>query len=251
MINPMNLTGKQVLVAGAGSEIGQAVINMISQLGAEVVMVDSDERKLLEILNDLEGGINHYRCFDIYSHMEIELNIEQIVKDYGIFHGFVYCAGIGAVRPLSLTKYENMITLMNANCFSFVEMVRSLTKKNSFKKGGSIVAISSISSIRGLKSKLAYSSSKAALDASVRCIAAELGERGIRVNTILKGGVSSDNKKDYLKNLIDLNVNETIGKQILGEISPLELATLVAFLLGDAVRTITGTSLLLDGGYSL
>jgi len=251
MINPMDLTGKQILVAGITSEIGQAIAIQLGQLGAKIMMIDNDEDKLREILSFLEGNSNHYCSFDILKNEEIESHIKRIVKNHGLFDGFVYCAGTGGVRPFALTKYENIQTMMNANCFSFVEMSRCLTKRNSFNRGGSIVAISSVSSIKGLKSKLAYSSSKAALDASVRCLAAELGEKGIRVNTILKGGVSTDNKVDYIKNIVDLNDNETIKKQILGEIEPEEIANMVAFLLSDAVRTMTGTSIILDSGYTL
>lgn len=251
MINPMDLTGKQILVAGAVSDIGQAIGIQISKLGAKVIFIDNEEHELKRIHALLDGNGNHYYNFNIFHNDEIESHISQMVKNYGIFHGFVYCAGIGGVRPLSLTKYDNMHTMMNANCFSFVEISRCLTKKNSFERGGSIVAISSVSSIKGLKSKLAYSSSKAALDASVRCLAAELGEKRIRVNSILKGGLSSDNKMDYIKNIVDLNENETIKKQILGEIEPNEVANLVAFLLSDAVKTMTGTSIILDSGYTL
>ena len=251
MINPMDLTGKQILVAGATSDIGQAIVIQLNQLGAKIVMVDNEENVPHRISSFLQGNNNHYCSFDIFKNEEIEPNIKQIVKDHGKFNGFVYCAGTGGVRPLALTKYDNLQKMMNANYFSFVEMSRCITKKNSFERGGSIVAISSVSSIKGLKSKLAYSSSKAALDAAVRCLAAELSEKGIRVNTILKGGLSTDNNLDYIKNIVDLNDNETIKKQILGEIEPDEVANMVAFLLSDSVRTITGTSIILDSGYTL
>ena len=251
MINPMDLTGKQILVAGATSEIGKVIVTQIGQLGANVVMIDNDEEKLKSFHFSLDKNIYNYYYFDIFNNKEIESHIRQIVKLYGSFHGFVYCAGIGGVRPLSLTRYENMLTMMNANCFSFVEMARCITRKNSFSDGGSIVSISSVSSIKGLKSKMAYSSSKAALDSAVRSLAAELADKGIRVNSILKGGLSTDNNMDYIKNIVELNNNETIKKQILGEIEPAEVANLVAFLLSDSVKTITGTSILLDSGYTL
>ena len=251
MINPMDLTRKQILVIGITSEVGQAIAIKLSKLGAKVIIVDNDKKKLQELISLLDGINNHYYNFDFLTNSEIEVHIKQIVKDNGLFDGFVYCISMGGVRPLALTKYENMQTMMNANCFSFVETVRCLARKNSFNRGGSIVAISSVSSIKGLKSKLAYSSSKAALDASVRCLAAELGEKKIRVNTILKGGVTTDFKEDYIKNIEDLNNDETINKQLLGEIDPEEIANTVAFLLSDSVKTITGTSIIHDSGYTL
>lgn len=251
MINPMELTGKQILVAGATSETGQTVVIQLSQLGAKVVMLDNSEEKLFEMKEIIARDNVSFYTFDIYENAEIEESINQIVKEYGAFNGFVYCAGIGGVRPLSVTKKTFTNEMMNANLYSFIEMVRCITKKDSFVKGGSIVAISSVSSIKGLKSKTAYCASKAALDASVRCMAAELSERGIRVNSILKGWVESDMKKDFIRSNMELSENDDFKKQLLGVIDPVEIANTVAFLLSDATKTITGTSLLIDGGYTL
>ena len=208
-------------------------------------------KKPVENERVLRGKIKDFYDFDIYENSEIELNIERIIKECGVFYGFVYCAGIGGVRPISLTKYPFISEMMNANFLSFVEIVRCITKKNRFSDGGSIVALSSVSSIKGLKSKTAYCASKAALDASVRCMAAELSDRKIRVNSILKGWVLSDMKKDFIKSNMDLNEKNDFQKQLLGVIDPVEVANTVAFLISDAVKTITGTSVLLDGGYTL
>jgi NAD(P)-dependent dehydrogenase (short-subunit alcohol dehydrogenase family) len=251
MINPMELTGKKILVAGAASETGQVIVDQLLRLGAMVVMIDNTESGLLQIINNTAFENLHYFSFDIYNNQEIEPGLLHITKEYGIFDGFVYAAGIGGVRPLAVTKHAFTHEMMNANLYSFIEMVRCITKKNSFVRGGSIVAISSVSSIKGLKSKTAYCASKAALDASVRCMAAELSEKKIRVNSVLKGWVESDMQKDFIKNNMELSDNEDFRKQLLGVIDPLELANTVAFLLSDATKTITGTSLLIDGGYTL
>lgn len=251
MINPMTLTGKQILVAGATSETGQAIVAQLSKLGAKVVMTDNSEEKLFEIQKYAEQDCLGFYAFDIYNNTEIEPHFKQITKECGVFDGFVYCAGIGGVRPLSFTKYSYIHEMMNANLYSFIEMVRCITKKNCFIHGGSIVTISSVSSIKGLKSKTAYCASKAALDASVRCMAAELSEKKIRVNSILKGWVASDMKKDFIQNNIELSENDDFKRQLLGVIEPVEVANTVAFLLSDATKTITGTSILLDGGYTL
>jgi NAD(P)-dependent dehydrogenase (short-subunit alcohol dehydrogenase family) len=251
MINPMELTGKQILIAGAASETGIAIVAQLSQLGASVMMIDNSEEKLLEIQKESKYDNIGYYAFNIYENKEIESNFTNIAKECGPFDGFVYCAGIGGVRPLSSTKHSFIQEMMNANLYSFIEMVRCITKKNCFSQSGSIVSISSVSSIKGLKSKTAYCASKAALDASVRCIAAELGGKKIRVNSIMKGWVESDMKKDFIKSNMELSDNDDFKRQFLGAINPLEVANTVAFLLSDATKTITGISFLLDGGYTL
>jgi NAD(P)-dependent dehydrogenase (short-subunit alcohol dehydrogenase family) len=214
-------------------------------------MIDTPQEKTLEIPETSKNDILRSFYFNIYVNAEIEPQLNQITKECGPFNGFVYCAGIGGVRPLSLTKYSFTHEMMNANLYSFIEMVRCITKKRCFAPAGSIVSISSVSSIKGLKSKIAYSASKAALDASVRSMAAELSEKKIRVNSILKGWVTSDMQKDFIKSNMELSENDDFKRQLLGAIEPVEIANTVAFLLSDATKTITGTSLLLDGGYTL
>lgn len=251
MINPLELTGKNILVAGALSDIGQTLAILLKSLGARVIMIDKDCESKMEKPQGLRNNNNNFYEFDIYDSKNIEFNIERIANENGVFDGFVYCAGIGGVRPITLTKYAFLNEMMNANAFSFVEIVRCITKKKRFRDGGSIVALSSVSSIKGLKSKTAYCASKAALDASVRCLAAELSCRKIRVNSILKGWVISDMKSDFIKSNLDLNDKKDFQKQLLGIIHPSEIANTIAFLLSDAVKTITGTSIILDGGYTL
>lgn len=249
MINPFSLEKKRILVAGATSDISLNIINQLINLGAELIVVDN-QSAIDEKMQTNEKILNHY-VFDFYNIQEIESNLQKITGDFAPFHGFVYSAGIGGVRPLSLTKEKFLHEMMNANLYSFVEMIRLLSKKNVLQVGSSIVAISSVSSLKGLKSKTAYCASKAALDASIRCMALELADKNIRINSILKGWVKSDMNLDFIKNNMSLNENEDFKKQVLGVIEPIEIANTVAFLLSDATKTITGTSLLIDGGYTL
>jgi NAD(P)-dependent dehydrogenase (short-subunit alcohol dehydrogenase family) len=251
MINPMDLSSKRILVVGASSETGETIVKQILSLGANVIMVDCFEDKVKDIFNKLSSPQLSYHTFDFYNNAEIEVNIKHLNLTFGVFDGFVYCAGKGGVRPLQLTKNAFIHDMMNANLYSFVETVRCVTKKGFFNNGGSMVAISSVSSIKGLKSKISYSASKAALDASIRGMAAELSEKKIRINSILKGWVTSDMKLDFIQDNMELNKNEDFAKQILGVIEPIEIANTVCFLLSDATKTITGTSIIHDGGYSI
>lgn len=247
----MDLTGKKILVAGVSSSIGEQIVYRMLDLGASLCLVDRDKEKLEEISHSSDSPFLDYRVFDIYSNEAIESNFKEINREFGVFDGFVFSGGMGGVRPLSFTKQNFLHEMMNANLYSFIEMVRCITKKDCFKEGGSIVAISSVSSIRGLKSKTVYSASKAALDASIKNMAAELANKRIRVNSILKGWVTSDLQQDFIKSNMELNADDDFKKQVLGAIEPVEIANTVAFLLSDATKTMTGTNLLLDGGYTL
>jgi len=249
MMNPYEFSGKRILVCGALTETGTAICQSLAKTGANLVLADSD----IEALKSLEfGDVKPSHLQWHFDNLDaIESCVKEEVKNAGPFDGFVYATGMGGVRPLKLTKQAFVHEMMNANFYAFLEWVRCLNLKGCFNPGGSIVAISSVSAVRGLKSKIAYSASKAALDASIRCIAAELADKKIRVNSILKGWVTADMKSDFIKDNMSLNETSDLSKQVLGVTEPEEIAHAVSFLLCDAIPTITGTSLVLDGGYTL
>ena len=101
-----------------------------------------------------------------------------------------------------------------------------------------------------MKAKMAFCASKAALDASIRCLAVELLEKGIRVNSVQKGFVDEDFEKGHIQDINAIN-DGSINKSILRITKASEIANLIAFLLSDATQTITGTSIVIDGGYTL
>lgn len=250
-MHPFDLSGKVFLVVGAASETGKAICTAIHSLGAFVFLVDRNE-DVLHLADELNLRERFSSAMiDYFNPDLIQPGINKISNQLHEIHGIAFCGGSGGVRPLTLTKPSFILEMMNANLISFVELVRSAIRTKLLLSGSSIVAISSVSSIKGLKSKLAYSASKAALDASVRAMAAELGDKKIRVNSILKGWVVSDMQQDFIQNNMALSKNSDFEKQFMGAIDPSEIANLTAFLLSDAAPSITGTSVLLDGGYSL
>ena len=249
MINPMDLTGKRVLVTGATGGIGRETAVQLSKLGAAVVITGRNEEKLQETFTMLEGRGHSKYILDLDDIDGIESFVKGIVSDNGSFDGYAHCAGVSQMRPLKMTKKENIISMMNSSYFSFIEIVRCITKKDFFNDGGSIVAISSTASIQGKQSKVAYSAAKAALDASVRCLICDLRKKQIRVNTVMPCWVNTRMYKGYIDRYPDtFEVREIKEKQYMGVTEPVEVANTIAFLLSDAAKTITGTSILIDGG---
>lgn len=248
----MDLKNKKIVLAGSSNDVGRVLTSELVKNGAYVIALDNniDSYKSFISINDLLDFV-FIEDFDIYNIKEIEPKIKEINEKFGAIDGFVFAAGKGTLKPLRLSKYETLEEMMNANYFTFVEMCRCLTKKNCFSDGGSIVAISSISSIKGLKAKLSYSASKAALNSAVRNLAVELSSKKIRVNAILKGVLTTDRNLEHISAIADINENAIFNNQLLGETEPIEVARLVTFLLSDLVKTMTGTSIILDGGYSL
>lgn len=227
MINPMDLTGKKILLVGNDEGINHSILLQLKNLSAEVVL---------------------YNQYDI---LKVENDIKKFKTDNISFDGMVYGIVKSDFRPLQFVKPEIVKNIMTDNYSLFIEVIRCLKKNRCLKDNSSVVALSSISSIRAMKAKMAFCSSKAALDAAVRCLAVELADKGIRVNSIQKGGVDVDFQKIHIKNIDSINNGATEQKQPLGITKSEEIANVAAFLLSDATRTITGTSIVIDGGYTL
>ena len=160
--------------------------------------------------------------------------------------GLVHCAGISSRKPLNVLRPDGFSKVLDVNFFCFEELTRLFTKKGNMNDGGSIVVMSSISSIRGYKAKTEYCVSKAAVDAFVRCMALELAPKRIRINSVMAAEVLTPLALKARET--NAMVGATDFEAPLGPSEPYEVANTIAFLLSDATKTITGTSILIDGG---
>lgn len=252
MINPMELKERHYLVTGASSGLGRQTSIMLSRLGATVSLVARNEEKLRETAGMMEGGGNYVYPFDVTHVEEIEELVKEIVRQGGKLDGFVHCAGIATVKPLSMTKHDFMQEMMGIHVLSFVEFVRSMSKKKLSNDGGSIVAVSSAGAKRGDKGKVAYTIVKGALDAAVRSLAVELGERQkIRVNTVNPGWIKTDMYYEFIREFGQERMDETLRGYVLGVADPSEVANVIAFLLSDASSKITGQNIFVDSGWTI
>ena len=242
----INLSGKAIVVTGAASGIGRETARVLARQGAKVALVDVNAEGLAEARSELSGVGHHEYVADLSVPSNLEVVVATIANDYRVVNGIVHCAGISSRRPIGVLKPEPFFNLMQINFYSFVELVRLFSKRNRLAEGGSIVVMSSISSIRGFKAKTEYCASKAAVDAFVRCAAAELADKKIRVNSVMPAEVLTPMAMRARE------INGTVGASNfnapLGPSSPEEVANVIAFLLSDATKTISGTSVRIDGG---
>lgn len=249
MTDFLDFTGNKILVTGAAGGMGQAVCSLLAAHGAQVILLDRNEEQLDSARQQLEGvGHSSYVC-DLAQIESIEGLIGQINQEQGAVDGFVHCAGIANVRPLKLSKYSYMVDVMNVNFFSFVEIVRCITKRKAFNPGLSIVGICSIGAFYGAPTKTAYSSSKAAMYAAVKCMAVELAEKGVRANVVAPGSTRTSmmaQAEEYSAGTD--SYKQKLSRQYLGICEPEDIANSIAFLLSDKARMITGTCLTVDGG---
>ncbi len=227
MNNPFELSGKKILMIGGSAALDKSIISQLEGLGGKLVLCEEYNAGMIE-------GI-----------------IEKLVCEYGQFDGMVFAVVHSDFRPLKMAKIDNVSKIINDNFIIFVETMRALKKCKGLVHGASVVALSSVSSVRAMKAKMAFCSSKAALDAAVRCLAVELANDGIRVNSILKGGTDADFEKEGVQAVVAVRGETAVkdNEQPLGIVPAYEVANLVTFLLSDAVKTMTGTSIAIDGGF--
>lgn len=249
MFNPMDLTGKNIFVAGASSGIGKNIAIYLSRLGAHVAISARREDKLKETLQNMEGNSHKYYVCDFNATDSIESVVSCAVAEMGPFSGLVYSAGISQMRPLQMLRSQDINAVMTVNLYAFVEFVRCITNRKNIVTPASIIAISSVASLLGDKAKLSYCSSKAALEAAVRCMAKEMGHKGIRVNAIRPTWVDTGMMDVFFKEWKDsADAASHLAQHYAGIVKPDEVAALCAFILSDNAKTITGTSISIDSG---
>ena len=244
----MDFSNKSIVITGAASGMGREAAIALSKQGAAVVLLDRDEEMLKETYSLLSKGEHSYYVIDLLEIEKIANVIKEIVLTHGAIYGLVHCAGITSRKPLNMLKPEGFNKIMAINVYSFIELAKQISKKGNYADNASFVAISSVSSVRGYRAKTEYCVSKAALDAAIRCIALELVDKHIRVNSIMPGIVMTPMAEKTMQMNIALGNNVEDATQPMGYTFPLEIAETIMFLLDENVKTITGTTIRIDGG---
>ncbi|MFF7708711.1 SDR family oxidoreductase [Pseudomonas sp. NPDC007930] len=249
-MNPFSVNGKRILVTGGTSGIGRVTANWLSQQGANLILLGRNEARLESAVAALEGDDHHFAIADFSQPAEMGALFKTLKETYGPLDGIIHAAGVQGPKPIRAMSIEHWQEVISSNLSSCFTLIKAFRQKGVCTLGSSVVLMSSVMGRVGQTSLLAYSASKGGVDAMVRSAALELASEQIRVNAIAPGVVATE-MTETLFNLVGQQGKENISNQHpLGLGKAEDIAYAVQYLLSPASRWITGTTLVIDGGYT-
>jgi len=245
--NPFSLENKTILVTGASSGIGRAIAIECSKMGASVIITGRNEERLKETHSRMKGDQPNHIVADLSLPNDVQNLVQKIIS----LNGLVNCAGLTKVLPFPFAERKDFEEVMEVNFFAPTELSRLLVKSKKMQKGASIVFISSVSGVYcSAVAGSIYSSSKGAINGLAKAMSLDLASKGIRVNCVNPGMIDTNIFSEG--KITQEQLNEDMKRYPLKRYGkPEEVAYAVIYLLSDAAEWITGSNLLIDGGYTL
>ena len=252
MLKKINLKNKTALVTGAGKGLGKACAVALAEAGAKVIILSrtkSDLDKVNKIIKKTKGSSKSFVC-DVTKPEELNKILQRITR----LDILVNNAGNNRPEHFTKVKQENMEYLTNLNmkaAFNVAQLCsqKMVEAKNRKKIGGSIIHMSSQLGRVGCEGRNVYNMNKFGIEGLARGMAVELAKYNIRVNTVCPTFVETPMVKRFFKN--KQFKNQMLKNIPLGRVAKeSDVATAVAFLAADSSEMITGTSLVVDGGWT-
>ncbi|TPG43940.1 SDR family NAD(P)-dependent oxidoreductase [Flavobacterium pectinovorum] len=243
----ITLKDKNILVTGASSGIGRQIAITASELGAKLTIIGRNIEKLDETLALLSGDGHKIQVVDLSD----SANFTALISESLPYDGVVFNAGVVEYLPVKFLNESKINSVFATNFDSNVVLSQKLIKSKLLKKGGSLVFVSSISSKLGVPGTAMYTASKAALSAFSKVLASELASQGIRSNSVSPGIIKTamtDKASDVVS---DEELKKAESEYPLGYGEPSDVAGLIMYLLSDISKWMTGSDLIIDGGFTL
>lgn len=241
------LSGKTAIVTGASRGIGAAIAQRLCQVGANVVICSRSTEAITQIAATLQDkGYNaHALAADISQKTDVETLIEATLEQYSQIDILVNNAGITRDMLLMRLKDEDWETVLQTNLTGTMYCTRAVLRPMIRQKSGRIINISSVIGLMGNPGQASYAAAKAGIIGLTKTTAKEVGTRGITVNAVAPGFITTDMTaqipEEFQKKLLELIPLQSFG-------TPEDIADIVCFLASDAAHYITGQTMQVDGG---
>ena len=247
----MRLKGKIALITGGGGGIGAAAGEIFCREGARVALIDMSAQSAASAAAAIREAVPGADVQDFVADLGVEIESMRVVADIAARFGgvdiLINTVGIRRYDAVVDASWDKWDDILRVNVLSYAGMVRAALPYLRKSGKGSIVNIASTGAVFGRKGMAAYDSSKAALLAFTRTIAHEEAEHGIRANAICPGFTRT---VFHLKRLGEAAVDAIVPPCVMQRwADPKEIAFPLLWLASDEASYITGTTLMVDGGY--
>jgi len=237
---------RNVLVTGGSRGIGLSIVRKLAASGFNVIAVarrESDE--LRAAISEAKQDNLHFRACDLSAVDTIPAFVKQMRDEFGAIYGLINNAGIGTEGLLATMHNSEIEALVRLNVLSPVILTKYIVRHMMADGEGRIVNISSIIASTGYNGLSVYGATKAAATGFTRSLAREVGKLGITVNAVAPGFIDTE----LTQNLGGEGRQRIASRSALKRLPEADdVAGMVAYLLGDGGRNITGTVLTVDAG---
>jgi NAD(P)-dependent dehydrogenase (short-subunit alcohol dehydrogenase family) len=246
--------GQVAIVTGAASGIGRSVAECFARAGASVAMMDRDEKQGRSVCAQIQAAGQTCEFFpaDVKSEADVARTIELITTRFHRIDHVVNNAGINLMKGVEDCSTDEWDNVFDVNVKSVFLMVKHSLPSLRKSHNASIVNVSSVSGIVAQRGTPAYVASKGAVLMLSKALALDLAASGIRVNCVCPGITDTPLFHSHVQSTSDPTrtlLERTRRVPIARMLSPYEIADAILYLASDRASGITGTELIVDGGY--
>lgn len=251
-VDPFDLSGKVALVTGASQGLGQRFATVLAERGAQVALAARQVEKLDALKLDIEqaGRVACAVGLDVTNASSIEACLRQVTKKLGPIDILVNNAGVAVSKPVLEQTEEDWDKVVGTNLKGAFFVAQAAAKRMVERgEGGAIVNIASVLALEVIGHLGPYAASKGGIWQVTKTMALELARHHVRVNALAPGYIETDINRDFLRSQTGQQMVKKIPQRRYGEPEDLDGALLL--LASDAGRYITGSVIVVDGGFML
>ena len=247
--NPIDMSGRTVLITGASTGIGRAVAVLMAALGARVILNGRNVEGLNATLKTMVGEGHIIAAFDLSDMDVIAQWMKSLSQDHGLLNGVVHCAGIQVTKPVRNLDEAFFDETMRINLGSALALARGFRQKACKGSPAAMVFVSSIAGFIGQPGNAVYAASKGGLISATRALAVEFLRDDIRVNAVAPALVETEMSSKARAGMTTEQYQYMLDQHPMGIGLPEDVANAIAFLLSDASRWINAITLPVEGAY--
>ena len=240
---------KNIIVTGASSGLGREISLSLDNLGANLLLIGRSKKSLNKTKSLMKKKHKYILC-DLSNLNEVKKKNKTIFNGKR-YDGLIHSAGDYLLSPIQLVNEKEIINSINTNLTAPYLITKEFCKRNNFNQDASIIFVSSVAGFVGSSSLSAYSMTKSGQVGLTKSLAVEMSSKKVRVNSISPGLIDSKISNILGSSMTQDSFEKIKKKHLLGLGKYNDVTSSILFLLSKKSKWITGSNLVIDGGYSI